>query len=229
MVKALEALEEIFPSYVTPDQDKYKRGKDRMIKAFFDYLDKWQSNLESLEILRHEQFFDVTSEKDGLRWCGRIDSVRRRKKTGAYVVWDYKTSSVMGPMYFDQHEVGFQFPGYVWAVDQMMGGNGEVKEITIDVMYMVTKTMNLRQKTFRYDSSRISEWVHNVKGWIDIIMKLQDSSLYDPEAWGKNWNECTRYGRCQFFDVHAITPKGNARLNILRHSYKVDRWEPENV
>ena len=226
IVKALEALEEIFPSYVTPDQDKYKRGKERMIKAFFDYLEKWKSKLDGIEILRHEQFFDVYSEKDDLRWCGRIDSVRRRIKTGSIVPWDYKTSSVMGPMYFDQHEVGFQFPGYVWATDQMMGGEGEVKEITIDVMYMISKTVELRQKTFRYDSARIKEWVRNVKWWIAIIMRLQDEHLYDPEAWGKNWNECTRYGRCQYFDVHSITPRGYARMNILRHSYKIDRWDP---
>ena len=226
-VAALKALDEEYPSYITADQDKFKRTKDRMIEAFFKYLDKWEENLNNLEVLRNEQFFDQYSEDDGLRWCGRIDSIRRRKTTGAIVVWDYKTSSAMGPLYFDQHEIGFQFPGYVWAANQMMGG--EVNEITVDVLYMITRSMDLRQKTFRYDSSRIKEWVTNVKMWIDQIYRLQDAHLYNPNLWAKNWNECTRYGRCTYFDVHSITPRGSARLNILTSGYKEERWEPSEV
>jgi len=224
---ALQALDANYPDYITPQTDKYKRSKERMIKAFFDYLDKWKENLEGLEILRHEQFFDVESEEEGIRWCGRIDSIRRRRSNGRVVVWDYKTASVMGDTYYDGHEVGFQFPGYVWAVNQMMGGG--VNEITVDVMYMISKSQDFFQRTFRYDEARIREWVANVKMWQDRINRQLDEHLYDPEAWHKNWNECTRYGRCLYFDVHSISPKGKGRIAILQQGYRENRWEPSDM
>lgn len=224
-IAALSALDQNYPEYITPTTDKYKRSKERMIQALFGYMDKWyEEDEKNLETLRHEQFFDQYSEEDDLRWCGRIDSIRRRNHTSRIVVWDYKTASVMGESYFDQHEIGFQFPGYAWATSGMFGQ--PVLEVVVDVMYMITAKNEFFRKTFMYDAARIQEWVRNVKFWIDKIKALQESSLFDPEAWGKNWNECTRYGRCSFFNVHSISPKGSARLNILQQNYRVERWDP---
>ena len=227
-IEALKALDENYPEYITPTTDKHKRSKARMIEGFFLYLDKWwEQDLRNFDVLRHEQFFDQYNEVDNLRWTGRIDSIRRWKGTSRIVVVDYKTASVMGESYFDQHEIGFQFPGYSWAVSGMFGQ--PVYEILVDVLYMISAKVEPLRKTFRYDAARIQEWVRNVKFWIDRINYLQDNHLYDPEAWGKNFNECTRYGRCAFFNVHSISPKGSARLNILQQNYRVDRWDPSDM
>lgn len=224
----LEAIEKHYPMYITPSNDKYKRSKERMVIAFFDYVKKYQeADMRDFEILRQEQFFDVYDEAQDLRWCGRIDDLMRRTRNGRILVNDYKTSSSMGPNYFNQHELGFQFPGYVWAADHVFAGE-EVVEIMIDVMYMVTAKHEFFRKTFRYAAPRKDEWVANVKIWLARLWHLIDNHLEDPSKWGLNWNQCTNYGLCDFFPVHSLTPQGSSRLNVLQADYVVDYWDPRN-
>lgn len=225
MTAGLVALDTNYPAYIIPEKDKHKRSKDRMIEAFFGYVDKWKGDQADYEILRQEQFFDVFDSVADLRWCGRMDDMRRRRRTGRTLIWDYKTSSSMGPSYFDQHELGFQFPGYIFAGDLMVAGE-EVMEITIDVMYMITASHDYFRRTFRYPRPRLDEWIHNVKMILDRINRKLDESMYDMSAWIKNWNYCTNWGRCDFFNVHSLTPSGDSRLVVLRNDYTVDRWDP---
>lgn len=224
----LIALEKHYPAYITPTTDKKKRSKSRMIEAFFGYVDKYrEGDLRDFEILRQEQFFDVYDEDQDLRWCGRIDDILRRTRNKRILVRDYKTSSAMGPNYFNQHELGFQFPGYVWAADHMFAGE-QVVEIMIDVMYMITASHDFFRKTFRYPAPRLNEWVRNVNWWTDKLWHLIDNHLDDPTQWGLNWNHCTNYGQCDFFPVHSLTPEGSSRLNVLQADYVVDYWDPRD-
>ncbi len=227
----LEALEKHYPAYLTPDVDSgrsgAKRSKMRMAEQFFAYAELWQEQEPDYEILRNEQYFNVLSESIGLQWCGRIDSVRRVRRSGKVRVWDYKTTKAMGPTFFDQFEMSFQFPGYVWSTNQMM--TDQVYEITVDVMYTISKSFEFFQRTFRYDEARLAEWERNVKQIVDRIMRLQDDHLYDPEAWDKNWGDCTRYGKCTFFPIHSLNPRGEGRLLSLRDDYRISRWDPANV
>ena len=224
----LTAIEAHFPEYITPSTDKYKRSKERMIAAFFDYVEKYQeADVRDFEILRQEQFFDVYDEVQDLRWCGRIDDLMRRTRNSRILVNDYKTSSSMGPNYFNQHELGFQFPGYVWAADHLFAGE-EVVEIMVDVMYMVTAKHEFFRKTFRYPAPRINEWVRNVKLWMAPLWDLINYHIDEPEAWGFNWNHCTHYGLCDFFQIHSLTPQGSSRINVLQADYVVDYWDPRN-
>jgi len=229
LTEGLIALDEYYPEYIVPGNDKHKRSKTRMIEAFFGYTEKFgKSDQADFEILRHEQFFDVYDEEVDLRWCGRIDDIRRRRRNSKIIVWDYKTSSSMGPTYFDMHELGFQFPGYVWSADHMFAGE-EVLEIKIDVMYMITASHDYFRRTYRYPKPRTDEWVRNVKWWLERLWKLIDDHLDDPSQWGLNWNQCTNYGKCDFFPVHSVTPQGRSRLAILQDEYVIDRWDPRNL
>lgn len=219
----LQAIADDWPSHID-GTDKYKRSRDRMLRIFCEYETKWLSDNKLYTILRHEQFFDVEDRDIPLRWCGRMDSIRRKKSPSKIAPWDYKTTSAMGSRYFDQFELSFQFPGYVWASDQMM--TDEIIEIRVDVLYTLSKSHDFFRRTFRYDAFRKKEWVSNVKMWIDWISERQERYLYDPEMWMKNWDECTRYSNCMFFPVHSIHPKGDTRLRILQDDYIIDRWDP---
>jgi len=223
----LIAMEEKYPNYIQPSTDKKKRSKDRMAEAFFAFTEKWQENDDEFDILRNEQFFDVYSEEDDLRWAGRMDQIRRRKRNGKLRIWDFKTSSAMGEYYFTSHEMGFQFPGYVWAGNLLVPGE-EVEDITVDVMYMVSASFDFFRRTFRYDEFRKAEWVKNVSNIVGDMERLLDNHLYNPSAWSLNWNECTRYGPCMFLGVHNIAPRGDTRLRILSNDYQVKRWDPRN-
>lgn len=224
---ALSTLEATYPTYLTPDVDRYKRSKERMVKQFFDYHERMQTIGQRYEILRHEQFFDFYNEEEDLRWCGRIDSIRRKKRGGSIVIWDYKTSSSMGDNYFPMHEMGFQLPGYAWGGNQMFPE--EVLECVLDVMYTISRSHDFFLRTFRYDAFRRAEWVRNVKGWISRIEYLCEHHLYEPWEWSQNRNECVRYGKCSFFDIHNLHPKGDTRFRILRDDFIVDRWDPSDI
>lgn len=227
----LEALETHYPEWLTAEFDSgrngRKRSKLRMAEQFFAYVELWKDMEPDYQILRNEQYFDVMKDAIGLRWCGRIDSVRRVVRNKKVRVWDYKTTKSMGDSYFDQFEMSFQFPGYVWSVNQMT--TERVYEITVDVMYTVTKSFDFFQRTFRYDEARLAEWERNVKMIVDRIMYLQDNYLHEPEAWAKNWGACTTYGKCTFFPVHSLNPRGEGRLLTLRDDYQISRWDPANV
>lgn len=227
MVAGLQAIDEYYPAYLTPEVDKVKRSKDRMIEQYFAYAKAWLKKEHQYEILRNEQYFDVLDEETGLRWCGRIDSIRRVLRNGKIRVWDYKTTKAMGPQYFDQFEMSFQFPGYVWSSDQMM--TDDVREITVDVMYTISKKFEFFERTFRYDLFRLAEWKQNVKMEVDRIYYMLENFLYEPNRWAKNWGDCTRYGRCRFFTVHSLNPRGEGRLLELRDNYEVSRWDPSSV
>lgn len=227
----LMALDKEYPEYLTPESDSgrsgAKRSKMRMIEQFFAYVELWKEQEPEYEILRNEQYFDVLKESIGLRWCGRIDSVRRIVRSRKVRVWDYKTTKAMGDTYFDQFEMSFQFPGYVWSVNQMM--TEPVYEITIDVMYTISKSFEFFQRTFRYDEARLAEWERNCKIINDRMNHLLDEHLYEPEAWEKNWGDCTRYGKCRFFPIHSLNPRGEGRLLSLRDDFTIDRWDPASV
>ncbi len=227
IVAGLKAIEDIYPSYLTPDVDKIKRSKDRMIEQYFDYTARWFKREGEYEVLRNEQYFDVLDEETGLRWCGRIDSIRRVLRNRKIRVWDYKTTKAMGPTYFDQFEISFQFPGYVWASGQMM--TDPVWEITVDVMYTISKSYKFFERTFRYDAARLAEWQRNVKRIVDRIHFMLENYLYQPEMWDKNWGDCTRYGKCRFFTVHSLNPRGQGRLLELRDNFDVSRWDPSAI
>lgn len=224
MVAALEVMEELYPTDLTPTTDRYKRSKQRMAKGFMDYVELYAEEDAKMEFLRNEQHFQIYSEEDDLEWSGRMDSVRKRK--GKICAWDYKSTSSMGSTYFDQFELGFQFPGYVWAARQIT--NEPVNEITIDVFYTISKKQEFFRRTFRYHDSQLQEWVDNVKWWTERLHYLLDNHLYEPSAWGKNWDHCNSwYGRkCPFFDIHNTAPIEDSRLLIAQHEYVEDRWDP---
>ncbi len=225
VVAGLQALDKHYPPYLTTETSKRGQSKQRMIEIFFEYVEKWIRKEAEYEVLRNEQYFDVYDEDVDLRWCGRIDSIRRIIRNGKVRVWDYKTTGAMGDTYFDQFEISFQFPGYVWSARKLMPGD-DVLEITVDVLYTITKKNEFFQRTFRYDEFRLAEWERNVKMIVDRMNDILDRYLHQPEMWHKNWGECNKYGRCMLFSTHALNPRGNGRLLDFRDNYRIERWDP---
>lgn len=223
IVEAVAAVEP-WPTSIMAETDKNGKSKQRIVKSMFEYAEKFKDDKYEFEDLRSEQYFDIYDEECNLRWCGILDRIRRRLRNKKTILWDFKTTSAMGDNYFDMHEFSFQLPGYVWAAQHM--GDDSITEITLDVMYTLKTKLEFYRRSFRYEAPRLNEWRDNVKLIVERLNYLLDNHLYDPEAWHKNWNQCTRYGRCQFADVHFNIPSGDSRLLILQNDYVEDRWEP---
>lgn len=223
-IKALEQLDP-WPSTIMAEVDTHGRSKERMARIFFDYVEKFAAQDEKdFDILRSEQFFDVWDEEAGLRWCGRIDGVERRKRTKRLQVRDFKTTSRMGSYYFEQFEHSFQIPGYVWGASRLV--TETIEDVMIDALYTLKGSHQFFRRTFRYPTVRLEEWRRNVLLWMTQLNRLLDEELENPEAWQKNWNECTRYGICSFADVHFLPPVGDTRLRVLSNDFIEDRWDP---
>ena len=216
---------EPWPSTVMAETDKHGRSKARMAEIFFDYVEQFgEADALEFDILREEQYFDVYDEEVGLRWCGRIDGIRRRKRNRKVVVWDHKGTSKMGADYFDQYEHSFQLPGYVWAAQHML--TDPIDQLMLDVVYTLKGSHDFFRRTMPYGPERLAEWVGQVKIWVKEIHFMQDNYLEQPEMWKKSYTECTRYGRCQFADVHFAPPTRDTRLRILQRDYHEHRWDP---
>lgn len=225
--RAIRWLDENFPAAIRPDVDKHGRGKERMLLILVDYLTSVEPLLDNqYETIRTEQFFDVLDPETGVRWAGRIDKISLLRSSGAPVLWDYKTTSAMQDTYFEGHEHGFQLPGYVWASNLIFSEN--VREIRLDVLHTLKASHKFYQRGFRYTPHHLAEWHSNVKRVLEQIHFLLTHHLEDPDAWTKNWQECTRYGFCPFTPVHFTAPIGDTRLRILSDEYIEDRWDPLN-
>lgn len=227
-VQALRALDNRrWPSSLVAEIDKHGRSKTRMIQFFLEYVERFSDHDEMrYETVRNEQFFDVFNEELGIRWSGRIDKIVRRKgrRGSSYLVWDYKTTSRMGPNFFAQYEYSFQLPGYVWAVNQLL--TEPVYEIEIDVLYTLKASHDFFRRPIRYSQPQLDEWVRNTKQILERMYYLRDHHLHNPDAWTLHWNECTRYGLCQFSDVCFTPPNNDDRLIVLGDDYVEDRWNP---
>ena len=222
-----EALKQLdpWPRSIMAETDRHGRSKQRMAQQFFEYAERFkeQDDLDYID-LRAEQYFDVYDEELDLRWCGIIDRVRQRRRNKKIVIWDYKTTSAMGANFFEMHEFGFQLPGYVWASQFFLTDPAE--EVMMDVLYTLKGSHQFFRRTFRYDRAKLGEWKNNIKLTLDELNRLLDNHLHNPEAWRKNWNQCTRYGLCQFSRVHFMPPIRDSRLLILQNDYVEERWEP---
>jgi hypothetical protein len=217
------------------ETEPFNRTRDRMLLCFTKYLAQFkEQDEEEVENLRHEQYFDIFCPENnpacpfggcGLRWCGRMDRlVRRRNKI---LVWDYKTTRRMGVDYFDHYEHSFQIPGYVWAAKHLM--TEPIEGAVLDVMYVLTKSEDPFRRTFKYSDERLLEWRYNVKTAAAEISHYWTNFPDQPELWPKDWNNCTRYGKCAYADVHFAAPIRDSRLRIISEDYMEERWNPSSI
>lgn len=217
-----------WPEHLNPDVDRHNRSKNRMLRIFLDYHDTYKDDHLKFEILRSEQYFRVTIPEWDRDWCGIMDLVVRDRETGEVKVMDRKTTSYLYGTYFDEKEYSVQFPGYVRAAGLLT--TEPVDKLILDVLHTLKSDHHHYRKTFRYSPAQIREWTSNTGRIVERIYELGECHLYEPEAWTKSWDNCTRYYKpCQFTDIHWLTAESDTRLRILENDYRERRWDPETA
>lgn len=230
-----DALDYLDPWHPALDvTDKHLRTRDRMRTLFLEYIALHQAEFEKhREVIRQEQFFSISCSEDddclyggcGLTWTGRWDLIARWKKK--ILVWDYKTTSYLRANYFDQHQHGFQMPGYVWAANHVIPG--QVEGARVDLLYTLKNEHQFLPRTLKFSPQAIIEWRENVKTYISEIRRAFEIAPYNPEhpVWRRNWNRCSDYNKsCMFSGLHFISPIDDVRLKIMAQDYIEDRWDP---
>lgn len=237
--EVLRYIEEAEWPGVLGEEDKKNRTQPRMMELFVDYVERFSAlDEKEWEDIRREQYFEIHCEEDddcpfggcGLRWCGRLDRLRRRAGTEKVYVWDFKTTSWMRSNFFDELKHGFQIPGYVWAAMHIVPT--QVVGAIIDWMHIKKNDHDFGRHEIRLTKTHIMEWLHNTKRLVAEIRRLCDDALERPEAWPKDWNRCHQiyFRTCSFWAIHSTLPATpDVRLRLLSEDYVEDRWDPKDL
>lgn len=136
-------------------------------------------------------------------------------------ILEHKTTSMLGPFYFNQFKPNNQVTGYIWAAEVMSGQRVGGALINAIGMYKSSATKFERQITTRSELE-IKEWLHNLKHVCQMIRDCEQRNY-----WPLQTASCCLYGRCEFHDVHVLsTPR--EREKILEQNYIREQWNYED-
>jgi hypothetical protein len=177
------------------------------------------ANLDT-EVQTHAGKFYV---KDvNIYWTGIVDSI---VDYGVPLVMDHKTTSILGPTFFDDFVLSSQMMGYVWAANKL--GHHTVG-LLLDAIAgrKPTKTgvaVEFQRQRYFYSPEHLMEWEKDTFTLItDFLEHLCRAYFPKTTKWcfGK-------YGRCQYWDICSQQPDHRAAM-LHSDLYKPVTWTPLN-
>lgn len=178
----------------------------------------------------------------GVFYSGRIDLPVLRDDNQIFVI-DHKTTSILGPTFFDDKKMSAQQKGYAWSFQRLTGmkvRGYEVNAIRVKEppQYVTNGTEprkggkrqtlegwwseSIVRERFLLNEGELDEWYENV---IELISEFfwRYSRNYFPMK--TNW--CVgKYGRCSYFDVCSTYPKEDRNLILNSGLYQDNLWSP---
>lgn len=135
-------------------------------------------------------------------------------------VLEHKSTSMMGPGYFNQFKPNNQVTGYIWAGQQMSGlpvGGALINAIGVYAKGVTRFERSITART----AEEITEWLANIQTVCSEIHRAKVTG-----KWEMRTPACVLYGRCDFLDVHQLASQYE-RGKMLETSYIVDKWDYE--
>jgi hypothetical protein len=173
-------------------------------------------------------------------YSGRIDLPH--VLDGSVWVKDYKTSSMMGDMFWNEMRMSSQQKGYVWAFSKLTGL--DVKGYVVDGIrtkeppqYVLASKQSTKGKSqspeqwwneslvrerFYCDSAKLAEWHGNV---VDMVEEFLWHYQRDYMPMKTKW--CSQYGKCTYFDVCQLDPTDRPML-LASGQFTDNIWSPLN-
>lgn len=157
--------------------------------------------------------------------CGHLDRVV--EFAGHPFVMDRKTTSAVGPKYFDQWAPHNQMSLYTIAGQIVLGA--PVRGVIIDAAEVKEETRNhpaysefFRGFTYRTKEQN-EEWLEDLRGWT-TEMETAATNNY----WRMNDLSCDKYGGCKFREVCSKSP--SVRESFLKSQFeRSEPWNPLKV
>lgn len=153
-------------------------------------------------------------------WTGRIDAII---DYGGHLVMEHKTTSVLGPTFWDDFQLGSQPNSYVWAARKL---GFPVVGAYIDAIAGRKPTRTgvaheYQRQRFFYDQAHIDEWERDTFTLItDFLEHLCRGYFPKSPKWCMS-----KYGKCQYWDVCTQLP--DRRMELLQSDlYKPVTWSP---
>ncbi len=166
--------------------------------------------------------------REGLEYGGIYDLLI--EFSGQMFVTDHKTTSVMGPGYFNQFKPNNQMTGYIWAGNKLVGHHDFSGATRMPVSGALINAIGWKAKgatSFeRHITTRspqeITEWLSNVYTEVCAIQRHIATG-----EWPMRTEQCiTKFGRCDYHDVHVLSAP-HERAIRLETDYIKDKWDYE--
>jgi hypothetical protein len=185
-----------------------------------------------------------------ISYCGRIDLVIELQ-TGVYVV-DHKTTSMLGPAFWDSIAVDPQPRGYCWSLLQstgieptgyMINALGVRESVDNAMVHAVTgelvmpskskaRPIELERQRFytKEPPAQLDEWYQNLLSQIDMFLYYsRDKDLTPLTARSfpmHRHNHCVgKYGQCQYYNVCSL-PESQREMALESNAFRALEWSP---
>lgn len=155
-------------------------------------------------------------------WSGKIDVAILWE--GRFWVMDHKTTSILGPTYFNQFYNSNQMIGYCWALERLI--NRPIAGALVNVLAIrrptkTGKSIEFARQRFEYPTTRIEEWQHNTLNIIDDFFHMCNKDEFPMHS---QW--CIgKFGQCQYFDVCTV-PSSQREMMLQSGLYEDITWSP---
>lgn len=229
------------PDDMSPDNidDWNPRLPQVASEMMYEYIDA-RSHIftdPSFELLSVEEPFAIPLDPNNpnLFYVGRLDKkVRFRKSVIAIehkTTTAYKKDGFFRNDWIDSFSLSAQVDGYQFRLRSEYGK--EAGGVYIDGA-LVHKTVHEGFKFIPINRQEmyIDAWLFDTHYWISEIERhkaiyKERAGLDTPylAAFPKNTESCTKYGRCQFFDI-CTSVMNPAKLDGAPLGYKVEPWSP---
>jgi hypothetical protein len=252
-------MEDLFTS--NPCQTEGYRNFANAVKVICAYNRDKTAN-QPYRIKRHPQTLVPMVEmafacllKDKIRgfsisYCGRIDLVV--EETNGLFVVDHKTTSMLGPQFWDSIAVDAQPRGYCWALKECIGEEPigyiinaiGVRESVDSVLFdrasgemllppkSKAKPIEFARQRFytKTPQGQLDEWYRNLLSQIDVFLYYYTKSyglrVQASDDFPTHRRHCIqKYGKCQFYDVCSL-PEPQRETALTSNAFRDVEWSP---
>jgi CRISPR/Cas system-associated exonuclease Cas4 (RecB family) len=176
----------------------------------------WLAERKKFQILAAEQIVTVKLPH-GTFIHGKID--RLINWNGRLWVWDYKTTSKLGPFYERSLEPNDQFTRYIWIARELNGR--EPAGLMVDVLFNSKKEgPKFQTMPTSRTKSQLEMWVREHKYWEDRLEENRKEDFWPMNPKG-----------CMFCEFHSVCRQQteSGQMTQLRSYFKVKAWDPTNT
>lgn len=157
-------------------------------------------------------------------WTGRIDAIV--EWDGQLWIVDHKTSSVMGPSYWEDFKLSQPQQGYTWAATKLLKQRVSGSVINGIFCRKPTKTgtpTEFERQRFIYTDEQLIEWEHNTLILVSDFLSHCVRGYFPMET-----KQCIgKYGTCQYHPV-CTSPLKDRSVILSSSEYKHVTWNPLN-
>ena len=164
-------------------------------------------------------------------YMGRIDLPVQWD--GGIWILDHKTTSVLGPTYFEAATMSAQFLGYLWAFQTLT--KKACQGFIINALRVKQPPAkpkdgldswwreSFQRQRYHVTEAQITEWKANTIALVKEFFWHYENAYFPMKT---SW--CVgKYGKCQYFDICSL-PEGNRDTMLTSTLYQDNTWSPLN-